>query len=52
VADKRFIAEWLANHKAEPSSLNGTGQATNQTVDELIAAYLDFAKSIASVAAR
>lgn len=42
---KRVIAEWLANHKAEPSSLNGSGQATNRVVDELIAAYLDFAKS-------
>lgn len=42
---KRAIAEWLANHKAEPSSLNGNGQAANRVVDELIAAYLDFAKS-------
>ena len=42
---KRVIAEWLANHKAEPSSLNGNGQAATRVVDELIAAYLDFAKS-------
>lgn len=42
---KRVIAEWLANHKAETCSFNGNGQATNRVVDELIAAYLDFAKS-------
>lgn len=42
---KRVIAEWLANYKADPGKLNGNGQATNLVVDELIAAYLDFAKS-------
>jgi len=42
---KRVIAEWLANHRAEPNSLNGNGQATNRVVDELIATYLHFAKS-------
>ncbi len=45
---KRVIAEWLANHRAEPNGRHGTiGQAstTRRVVDELIAACLDFAKS-------
>lgn len=42
---KRVIAEWLANHRTEPNGTNGTASPTHRVVDELIAAYLDFAKA-------
>ncbi len=42
---KRVIAEWLANHKAESNGSNENRKVANRIVDELIAAYLDFAKS-------
>lgn len=42
---KRVIAEWLANHHPEPNGSNGRAHATHRVVDELIAAYLDFAKT-------
>jgi integrase len=41
----RVITEWLANHHREPDSTNGNAKATHVIVDELIAAYLDFAKT-------
>lgn len=42
---KRVIAEWLANHKAAPPRTASSEPAPACVIDELVLAYLDFAKT-------
>ncbi len=42
---QRVIAEWLSSRAAEPGGAKSKTAAAERVVDELIAAYLDFAKT-------
>ena len=42
---QRVIAEWLSSRAAEPGGAKSKAPASERIVDELISAYLDFAKT-------